>query len=171
MLIRVFGSAGTQPASVVIVCNFTSWVIYICIQQLEKPSESVITSLMRVSSWNRAKMETDCKNLILLRCLAFHSAYAHVLSSPEHDISAVAQRQEKNEPKPKQIHVLCFGWGSRRWKRAGIMVKVSSTLSLQTLKTLWNILKKKHKACLLTHWTVCPDWICITCCDLHFSSC
>lgn len=49
-------------------------------------------------------METDCKNLILLDCLAFHSAYAHVLSFPEHDISAVVQRQEEmNESKYKSM--------------------------------------------------------------------
>lgn len=130
MLIRGFGSEGTQPASVVIVCNFTSWVIYICIQSLEKPSESVITSLMRVSSWNRAKMETDCKNLILLHCLAFHSAYVRILSFPEHDISAVAQRQEKvNKSKYKSMSLVLavVPGGESRLEWLGIMVQVCFT--------------------------------------------
>lgn len=65
---------------------------------------------MRVSSWNRAKMETDCENLILLRCLTFHSAYAHVLSSPEHHISAVARRQEKmNQSQNKSMSFVLAG--------------------------------------------------------------
>lgn len=64
-LIGGFGSNRTPPASVDIVFNVTSCVIYICIQLLEKPSESVISSLMRASSWSGAKIRADRRNLIL----------------------------------------------------------------------------------------------------------
>lgn len=55
-------------------------MIDICIQLLEKPSESVISSLMSVSSWSGAKIRND-ENVWL--------------SFPASNISAVVERQEK----------------------------------------------------------------------------
>lgn len=175
MLIRGFGNKGTQPASVVIVLNFTSWVIYICIHSLEKPSESVITSLMRVSSWSGAKMETDCKKLILSHRGIFGfshcSRLCSLISSEQHRRCCGETRE--NKWKQIQICAVCHCRGSRGESR---LERLRKTLNgSYTEKEESNCVSKcnfsifRNKSCSLTRGAVLPDCLCITFFDLHYS--